>query len=295
MGQYVRIIIAVILAFLIPSAIWAEEPSIESATTPKTKGWVVYYGVELPPETFANYELIVFDSREHPSLRLLRNRNKNILGYLSLGEIEKTHPSFEFFKKKGLLLEENNQWPGRYMVDIRKPEWVQYLIEERIPEILFKRFDGLMLDTLDSVLAIGSNATEREEYKDAAVKLVEAIRMHYPSATLMVNRGFDILEDISTDIDSVLAESIGSRFDAEANEHTEVPAAIAAEYDALIAKALEQNPKLKVYSLDYWNMGDREGVRSLYQKQRERGFIPYVTTPDLQRYYPEKRGVQDEK
>jgi hypothetical protein len=52
-------------------------------------------------------------------------------------------------------------------------------------------------------------------------------------------------------------------------------------------EAKRLNPNLKVFTLDYWDPADVDGVRALYREQRARGFAPYVSTPRLDRVIAE--------
>jgi hypothetical protein len=103
----------------------------------------------------------------------------------------------------------------------------------------------------------------------------------------MVNRGFDILPQIAGDIDMVMAESTYADWIPSEKKAKFVPKA---EYKQIVdtlnaGKVI--NPRLRVYSLDYWNMKDAKTVKSIYAAQRASGFIPYVSTPDLQTIYIE--------
>ena len=50
-----------------------------------------------------------------------------------------------------------------------------------------------------------------------------------------------------------------------------------------LAELRRLNPKLRLYTLDYWEPTDRAGIAKLYGQERKAGFIPYVATIDLQR------------
>ena len=254
--------------------------------------WAVYYGAELPAETFMPYELIVFDSQAHPPLRPLMNRGKTLLGYLSVGEMEASHPDFAEMQRRGIILSENKNWPGRYAVDIRRPEWAKYLIEVRIPHILHQKFDGLMLDTIDTSLALeSSKAGAARRYpgmSEAAVQLIHTIRRHNPRVPLMLNRGFSIIPQIVDRIDYLLAESILVNYPIKQDYAPAFfPDEVLQEIDKRITVLREANPALQVLTLDYWDPEDTEKIMQIYQKQRARGYAPYVTTLDIMQHVPE--------
>ena len=45
--------------------------------------------------------------------------------------------------------------------------------------------------------------------------------------------------------------------------------------------ALQQNKKLKVFSLDYWYPEDSKMIAQIYSVETDNGFSPYVATIDL--------------
>lgn len=273
---------AVLACFALSPFAWAEPVKPET--------WVTYYGDALPAETFLDYDLVLFDSVSHPPLRPLQNRNKMLLGYLSIGEAEKYRNDFNEIKKLGVLLQENKNWPGHYFVDIRNPKWAKYLIEKKIPEVLFQRFDGLMLDTLDSPLYLGEEFPQQYPgMKEAAINLLKEIRLQYPGIKLMLNRGFEVMPEAADQIDMLLLESTLTDTDSNPKKPKLVPENIYQELVEEAKAAQKAAPNLKIYALDYWQPEDKEGVRNIYATQRGNGFIPYVATIDLQRVVEEPK------
>jgi hypothetical protein len=54
-----------------------------------------------------------------------------------------------------------------------------------------------------------------------------------------------------------------------------------------LTAAKARQPRLKVYTLDYWPPTDAAGVARIYAEQRKNGFIPYVSVKDLDRVLKE--------
>jgi uncharacterized protein (TIGR01370 family) len=258
-----------------------------AAATPK---WVVVYTNKVPIDALVPYHTIVLDSRYHPRLQPLIDRNKSLLGYLSLGEVEKYRPYYKKLEKEGILLGVNKNWPDSRYVDLRDPRWTRRVIEELIPAILHKGFNGLFLDTLDD-----AGQLERQDpvkYKGmtaAAVRLVKTIRQHYPQIVIMMNRGYDILPQVARDIDIVLGESVFADYNFKTKTYQRVPEAQYRHQVELLKAAKAEAPKLKVFTLDYWRPKDLSGIRRIYRAQRRNGFMPYVSTVRLQHVIHEPR------
>lgn len=243
--------------------------------------FAVYYGNEAKPHQFTPFGLLVFDSEYHPELADLLPRHA-ILGYVSLAEA-KPHQEVP----ENLVIGVNEAWQSK-KIDLRESEWQKFLLHDQIPAILDQGFDGLMLDTADT--AIHLEALEPEKYagmKQAAISLIREIRSSFPHAKIMLNRGFEIHADVAPAIDMILAESILSRYDFEKKAASHFPDEVYQHYVTKIAKLRQEYPHLRVYSLDYWDMLDEKGVVEIYQTQRNNGFVPYVTTPDLRSIHTE--------
>ena len=256
----------------------------------KPERWVVYYTDKLPSSAFENYDLIVFDADIHPHLLPLKAQGKTILGYISLGEAESYRGYFNEIKKKKLLLKANHHWKGHYIIDVRKQAWQEMVLDELIPPILAQGFDGIMIDTIDSVTYL--EVISPKKYggmQKASADLIKAIRARYPDIKIMLNRGFEILPQVASDIDMVMAESIYTTRDTKTKKPKFVQKDEYQNYLKMLNEAKAKSPKLKICSINYWLPNDKEGIKKIYSEQRAQGFIPYVSTDDLQNIVEEPK------
>ncbi|MBF0161488.1 MAG: endo alpha-1,4 polygalactosaminidase [Magnetococcales bacterium] len=250
----------------------------------ETKRFLVYYGDTTPIEVLDPYDLLVFDSHAHIPLHTLADRGKTLLGYLSLGEVASNRPYFARVQADNILLDENPNWPGSYHVDVRSPHWSARVIEELIPDILRRGFHGLFLDTLDNPPHL--ERTDPRRYQgmtEAAARLVRTIRKHYPLIYIMVNRGYEILPVVAPQIQGILGESIRSRFDFASKLYQWVDEDEYRQQVTILQNMRKKHPHLTLFSLDYRDPQDSQGMMRCYKEQRANGFIPYVATPDLER------------
>ena len=154
-------------------------PGVRADTVPMP--WVVYYAAELPPTAFYGFDLVVFESDKHPPLEPLVDRRKKVLGYLSLGEVNESRPYFAEVKGEGLLLMENENWKGSYFVDVRDMRWTRRVIDELVPAILRRGFQGIFIDTLDNPGHL--ERTDAKAYAgmtEAGARLVRTLRRNFP-------------------------------------------------------------------------------------------------------------------
>lgn len=252
------------------------------------KPWVVYYADKEPVEAFESFRLLVLDSETHPPLRPLSERGKVLLGYLSVGEVESHRPWYAKVKRWGILKDENPNWKGSYYVDLRDPRWISLVVEELVPMLLRRGFDGVFLDTLDNPVYL--EQAQPQKYKgmtEAAAQLVRAIRRNYPAIPIMMNRAYPLLPRVERDIDFELGESVYADYDFKTKSYKLVDRPLYQEQVKLLKDAQKRRPELRVMTLDYWSPADPDGVRRIYKEQRANGFDPYVATIDLDRIVKE--------
>ena len=260
------------------------------AASQKYQKFAVYYSDKERSAAFDSFDLLVLDSDYHPDLTTLADRGKTLLGYLSLGEVEKIRSYYGDVRKEGILLQENPYWEGSYFVDLRDERWTSRVIEKLIPRILAQGFHGLFLDTLDNPGHL--ERTDPRKFKgmiSAAEDLVKTIRYHYPTTKIMLNRAYEILPQVSSDIDMVLGESVFADYDFEKKVCQRVEEKLYLQQVEMLKSAQSRSPGLQVMTLDYWDPDDHEGILEIYTEQRQNGFVPYVATIDLDILVPEPK------
>ena len=250
--------------------------------------FVVYYGKDAAIGEFARYSRAVLDSDHHPPLAPLKARGIELFGYLSLGEADQARDYYPAIAAAGLLLGANPDWPGARYVDLRKPAWTAQILDHLIPALLNEGFEGLFLDTLDDAGFLEhADPVRNHGMVAAAAALVRAIHARYPTVPLMLNRAYDVGALVADALNAVLAESLLTTHDFKTRRYLmRTPNDLNWGLTKL-AELRRLNPKIQIYTLDYWDPADRAGVTRLYEQERKAGFIPYVATIDLQRIVTE--------
>ncbi len=244
--------------------------------------FAVYYSDKLPFTDFQKYSVIVFDSDYHPQIKGLVGEQKTVLGYLSVGEMEKYKWYFSKFKDSGLLLNQDDNWEGSYAVDIRNKKWVEFLIYTEIPKIIRSGFNGIFLDTMDTSISLEeSNPIKYKGMTEAAINIVKSIHHNYPSLKIMMNRGYKILPSVANDINMELGEGVYSDYNFKAKKYELVPKEDYLEQVKILKNAKKLNPHLEIFTLDYCDSSDKEMISKIYKIEQANGFVPYVSTIDL--------------
>ncbi len=251
--------------------------------------WAVYYDKELPAEAFQDYDLVVFDRIYHPELAPLKGKTV-LLSYISLGEVHGDSDEYAILSAQNAVMGKRTKW-NSYATDITSLTWANMVLAQ-VENAMEQGFDGVMLDTTDSALHMADMESQEkgEKAQEAAITLVKSMRQRFPGMKIMLNRAFEILPRVAKTIDYALGESILTDLDVSSGQSVALPATT---YQSTAFKLLEARkfaPDLKIYTLDYWNQDDIEGIQKLYAIQRAHGFNPYITTPDLRRHTPEPAG-----
>lgn len=252
--------------------------------------WLSYYSDKAKAEDLAGYDLLILDPDRHPPLNRLAERGKMLIGYLSLGEVERSRSYYAAVKTDGLLLDSNPRWPDSNFVDLRDDRWSRRVVEDIVPSILRKGFNGIFIDTLDDAAFLEAKSPRLYAgMRDAAAHLVNRLRLNYPQMTIIMNRGYDLLPQVEQDVDMVMAESLYSGWDFAKKVSYRIPDA---EYNnelSILKSAIERQPKLKILTLDYGDPQDKAGLAKIYQAERANGFLPYVATIGLDQVVKEPR------
>ena len=250
--------------------------------------WVVVYSEKPAIAEFRDYGLVVLDSVHHPPIRPLLEQKKTVIGYISLGEVENYRDYYKAVEAEGILYEKNPNWPDSRYIDVRDVRWTRRVVEDLIPRLLHKGFQGIFIDTLDNPAELERRDPVKFKGMTAAgANLVKAIRRHYPRMYIMLNRSYEILPAVDGQIDSVLGESVFTEIDFEKKTYRLADAKTYQLQVKWLKEAKARRPGLRVYTLDYWPPSDVAGIARIYAEQRKNGFIPYVSVKDLDRVMKE--------
>ncbi|MBP0465234.1 endo alpha-1,4 polygalactosaminidase [Roseomonas sp. PWR1] len=251
--------------------------------------FLVYYGRD-EAAPIGDYDLVVLDAEAPAALLARRAPGARMLGYVSMGEVHASRAYFAEAEAGGILLGRNPSWPDAWFVDMRAPLWERLVLDRIVPAVLARGFDGVFLDTLDDAEYLEQREPRRHAGMiDAAAGLVRRMRRRFPAAGIMVNRGYALLPNLVGQFDMLLGESVRTTHEADGTTYRRLPENDYAWQRDLMWEARRRFPSLRLYSLDYWDPADRDGIARIYAEQRRNGFVPYVATPDLTRIVPPPR------
>lgn len=243
------------------------------------RNWVVYYGRDPSPEPLRNYDLVVVDSAWPGRVDTLRTRRNAVLAYISLGELNEQRAQFAAAKAAGLLLVENPNWKGAWMVDVRDERWTKMVLDEQAAPLLARGFDGFFLDTVESSLHL--EATDPQRFagmRRGVAKLIAALHQRYPDAKLLMNGALPILPELHGAVGMVAMESSVAEWQFSTGTARWRTMDERAWVKGRVSAARQACPDLLILTLDYWDPADSAGIARIYREQRADGFVPYVAT-----------------
>jgi len=214
----------------------------------------IYYGSVIAPSFLQKFDEVVIDPANYEDVKNFSNLP---YAYISIGEVENYRDYYELIEKKGVLGEVNPNWRDSRYVNLESGEWQKFVIESLIPSVLDKGYRAIFLDTVDSFEASGQDEKKVLEF-------INSIKRKFPEIKVMMNRGFKYADSLN--VDSVLLESTITDVDMEDN-----------------STKMRREPYIppiknkKLYSIDYWNIEDFNGMTKVYKKALELGYVPYVS------------------
>ncbi|RQQ41800.1 hypothetical protein DF121_23365 [Burkholderia stagnalis] len=236
-----------------------------------------FYGAHVPVAALSTFDSVVVEPDSDFDPRAADTPHTAWLAYVSVGEVTTARAYYKDIPK-AWLHGENRAW-GSAVVDQAAPKWPAFYVEHVIAPLWARGFRGFFLDTLDSYQIVAKTDAERARQQAGIVAVIDAIKARFPSARLMLNRGFELLPRVHASVYAVAFESLYRGWNQAQQRYTEVTPADRAwlmlQVDA--AKAYG----LPVVSIDYCPPADDVCARDTAARIRAAGVIPYVTGPAL--------------
>lgn len=253
--------------------------NLSTSTYAQNNNVALFYGANPPLNELRTFDIVVVDP-DHANIdpQTYNSEYSQLFAYASVGEV---HHSKNYFAKipKSWLKSKNQAWDS-YVLDQSSPEWPNFFAEQVIAPLWAKGYRGFFLDTLDSYQLISQNQQQRQAQEQGLINTIKTIKQRWPEAKLIFNRGFEILPQVHDAAFMVAAESLYQSWNASKQQYQTVNS----EDRAWLINQLQQvknNYRLPILVIDYVANEERELARQTASKIREKGFIPWVTTGDI--------------
>lgn len=245
------------------------------------KSAMVYYGYDISYPMVGIHDYIIvqpehIDTHTH-GFDLYKNK---LYAYVSINEIE---PSIKEFKKvkKSWIVSENKDW-GSVVLDITNNEYKEFIFKYLIQPRIDEGFQNFFFDTLDSYQFHAKTPKQKLKAKNALIAFINEFHQRYPQSKLIINRGFEMIDEIHDSIDAVLFESYYAGLGGETG-YKDVSDADREWLDIQINRIKYYN--LDVISVEYLNPVDIEAnAEAIVKNIKARGMIPFISNRELNIY-----------
>lgn len=210
----------------------------------------------------------------------VKKTGQEIYAYLSVVEVAPDAPYRVKLASSGVrVLGTNELWKSDF-ADIAAPEWAKFVINELAAPIAQKGFDGFFLDTVDSLelLAIG-NPARADAFRNGLITVIKNLKANYPGKKIILNRGFQLWEQVRESIDGVLVESVFQTFDGLGGKYKPVDSAGTEWLMGHMQKI--QSEGLPVYVVDYVDPNQPDLAMATAKRIEALKCRAFVTTPQL--------------
>ena len=255
---------------------------VASASAPSNIAF--YYGNEAPIGSLYAYDWVILQQSRVSDARidLLRAGGTLPLSYISVDELARSHRLFPEIPD-AWTLGQNTDWDS-VVLDLRRRDVREFLLTRMVAPAIDRGFQGLFLDTLDSHLLTPEGRNNPDAFAQAQAAFIEAIKERYPTAKVVINRGFHLPEPVHELIDGLAFESYRSGYNAAKHQYRPVPEADRTWLDGQLAHWRKAHPALPLIAIDYADA--QADFPALARQLRQDGFIPVVTDGALERLTP---------
>ncbi len=243
--------------------------------------YAICYDAKPPVSKLLEFDAVVLDPKVVIDIKKLRKKGISVFSYLSIGEINKATKEYKLFLDKKIMVAENPDWKDSFYVDVSSSEWRDHLLETAIPEIVKKGFNGLFLDTLDSPLRLmKSDSGKFPKMNVYLCELIRDIRVRFPKIEIIANNFEDHADEIGPYVDGFNVEELISAYNFKKKTYEKIKRSENIDRIRRLKKVSEKYG-VQIFVVDYVSPGNKKTAVYVYNKIKELGFVPYISTVDL--------------
>jgi len=263
-----------------------------SASSLEKKSAMVYYGDALSWTLAGVHDyLIVQPDHIDTATHGFKLYNKNLYAYVSIGETEEGETFYKQISKQWSI-GTNKAWHSN-VIDISNRAYHTFLFEKVIDPLVKKGFKNFFWDTLDSYHLGAKTPKEKARMREGLVDLIKTFHQRYPESKLILNRGFEVIDDVHQLIEAVVIESLFWGMSGNDLTYAEVSKEDRAWLKAKIEKL--HTYKLPVIVVDYIPFNEKRKIKSTINSIEKLGAIPYIGDRHLMRFgYSSKNALKRE-
>ncbi len=238
----------------------------------------VFYGANPPWDELKAFKVVVVEPEHGFQPKKYRTSTSELFAYVSLGEVLPTRAYAQKIPE-AWIIGKNKAWQSQ-IVDQSQEGWVDFVLEQIISPLWAQGYRGFFLDTLDSYQLVRKDEVFQQAQQLGLLKVIRRMKQKYPTAKLIFNRGFELVPHIHNEIFALAVESLFKSWNPSIKQYISVSQPARAWLLEKL-KSFRKKYKLPVIVIDYLPPERRSEARGVAKKIQDLGFIPWVTTPDL--------------
>ncbi|SHM39866.1 endo alpha-1,4 polygalactosaminidase [Vreelandella subglaciescola] len=206
LGTLLRALVTLVPSVLIGSPLLASD-----AAADELPSVAFYYAAKPPVELLNQFDWVVIDadSATDGERRDIEAQGAKTFAYVSIGEWEPERASTRG-KPDDALVAENPDWNSQ-VADLSRADWRDFL-HRRIDELWQQGYRAFFFDTLDSYYRFAESEKDIKAQQAGLVTFVDEVHRRHPGIDVMLNRGFEVLDQVHNKIVGVAAESLYQRW-----------------------------------------------------------------------------------
>uniref|UniRef100_A0A914XV77 Glycoside-hydrolase family GH114 TIM-barrel domain-containing protein n=1 Tax=Plectus sambesii TaxID=2011161 RepID=A0A914XV77_9BILA len=232
-----------------------------------------YYGDTVPVQQLSKFEVAVVDPSSNLNPATVTGATK-YFAYVSLGEVTSDLPYYRDVPKSWIVAG-NDVW-GSEVINISVPAYADFFATKVVGPLWTRGYRGFFLDTMDSYELYATTSAAQAKQKAGMVNVIKAIKARYPSASLIFNRGFEILPQVHDLVYAVAFESLYASWDNEAKIYKPVDAEERNDLLAEVRNIKQLYPNIPIISIEYCPPTNNICQQNAITNVRAQGVIPYV-------------------
>ncbi|TCV01563.1 uncharacterized protein (TIGR01370 family) [Paracandidimonas soli] len=240
---------------------------------------VFYYGDRPAVDRLSRFDLAVVEPDTGFSPPKEGETRTRWFAYVSVGEVSRSR---EYYKAipASWIAGYNKEWRSD-VIDQTAEGWPEFMTERIIAPLWKRGYTGFFLDTLDSYQLVARDALDRRDSQAGLIAVIRAIRQRFPTARLILNRGFELLPATHEHVYAVAFESLFKGWSEARGQYVDVP-----EDDRkwLLDRVDEVKRQygLPVIAIDYCPSAQYQCLKETVERIRALDMIPYVGDGRLQ-------------
>lgn len=255
------------------------------ALSPVAVAWhsvAFYYGVTPPQLELCQYDWVVVDPASSFDPHDYCSTLSTPIAYVSVGEVA-SNVSYEKSIPAAWVLGYNKAWNNNKIIDQTQRGWHKLFIQRLIEPLWQKGYRGFFLDTLDSYFLANLTPQQQQQQIDGMVLLIQAIKAAHPEAQIILNRGFQLLPKVHSNIDAVVIESIYAAWNQASGQYEKT----SDQEHAMLLNEIERIKALHIpiIGIDYLPPARKNEAALCASNIAKLGIIPWITDKTLQWIY----------